>query len=313
MPKFHYQKARNNHIFKPQGRTFLSHVRAHYHPFQREKIVTAVQSPDMTGIVSRLKDNPFKRSRSFVMWISIHLVAEKMNNQSIVLTREQLYEKVWTRPVWSLAKEWGISDVGLAKICKKHNIPRPGPGYWARKEHGYNPRQTPLPKGDGAGVIEIPYYKANPRVFDDEQAQKAREKGAAEGEIENRIVVSETLNDPHPLIVHTEKNLRGAKRDEKGFLTATAKGSLSLVSAPASVGRAMRILDALIKALESRGMKIRIEDGDHKSCIGSPWHHWWYSTYLTVLGSRRVTLRGVTTNSLSRRRGGEAAGRRRDG
>ena len=27
------------------------------------------------------------------------------------LTREELYEKVWSRSVWSLAKEWGISDV----------------------------------------------------------------------------------------------------------------------------------------------------------------------------------------------------------
>ena len=30
-----------------------------------------------------------------------------MNNRSIILTREQLYEKVWTQPVWSLAKQVG--------------------------------------------------------------------------------------------------------------------------------------------------------------------------------------------------------------
>ena len=75
-----------------------------------------------------------------------------MENQSIILTREQLYKKVWSQPVWTLAKEWGISDVGLAKICKKNNIPRPGLGYWARKEHGYNPRQTPLPKGEDNNI-----------------------------------------------------------------------------------------------------------------------------------------------------------------
>ena len=26
--------------------------------------------------------------------------------------------------------------MGLAKICKKHNIPRPTLGYWAKLEHG---------------------------------------------------------------------------------------------------------------------------------------------------------------------------------
>jgi hypothetical protein len=59
-----------------------------------------------------------------------------MNNQSIIVTREQLYEKVWSQSVRSLAKEIGISDVGLAKICKHYNIPRPGLGYWAKKQAG---------------------------------------------------------------------------------------------------------------------------------------------------------------------------------
>jgi hypothetical protein len=59
-----------------------------------------------------------------------------MNNQSIILTREQLYEKVWSQSVRSLAKEIGISDVGLAKISKHYNIPRPGLGYWAKKQAG---------------------------------------------------------------------------------------------------------------------------------------------------------------------------------
>jgi hypothetical protein len=213
-----------------------------------------------------------------------------MNDKSIILTREQLYEKVWSQPVWSLAKEWGLSDVGLAKICKKHNIPRPGLGYWRRKQLGYSVKQVPLPKGDGADVIEIARYRANPRIFDEEQAQEGREKGAVEEGIENRIVVAETLDDPHPLIVRTEKNLRGAKKDERGFLTAKAKGCLSVVSAPVSVERAMRIMDALIKALEPRGMRVRIEDGDHKSHIGSAWHQWWYSTYLSKTLDERTIV-----------------------
>ena len=62
---------------------------------------------------------------------------------------------IWSWPVWSLAGEWGISDVGLAKICKRNNIPRPGLGYWARVQAGYKVKQTPLPKEDYVGCIEI--------------------------------------------------------------------------------------------------------------------------------------------------------------
>ena len=40
--------------------------------------------------------------------------------------RERLYEEVWSEPVIVVAKRYGLSDVGLAKICKKLDIPRPG-------------------------------------------------------------------------------------------------------------------------------------------------------------------------------------------
>ena len=57
-----------------------------------------------------------------------------MSQTRIRLTRAELYEKVWATPMRSLAKEFGLSDVGLAKVCRKHNIPVPPVGYWRRKE-----------------------------------------------------------------------------------------------------------------------------------------------------------------------------------
>jgi hypothetical protein len=50
--------------------------------------------------------------------------------------REELYQKVWDRPVQIVAKGFGMSDVGLAKICRKLFIPLPGRGYWTRKAAG---------------------------------------------------------------------------------------------------------------------------------------------------------------------------------
>jgi hypothetical protein len=47
-----------------------------------------------------------------------------MSEQKVTLRREELCEKVWTTPIRKLAPEFGLSDVGLAKICKKHEIPR---------------------------------------------------------------------------------------------------------------------------------------------------------------------------------------------
>ncbi|MGH7826451.1 MAG: hypothetical protein ACREQ7_14905 [Candidatus Binatia bacterium] len=61
--------------------------------------------------------------------------------------REQLYDEVWSEPTQNVAKKYGLSDVGLAKVCKKLQIPRPGLGYWAKKAAGKPVgKRPPLPR-----------------------------------------------------------------------------------------------------------------------------------------------------------------------
>jgi hypothetical protein len=44
-------------------------------------------------------------------------------------TRQQLYDLAWTQPTRTVAAEIGISDVALAKICRKADVPIPPRGY----------------------------------------------------------------------------------------------------------------------------------------------------------------------------------------
>ena len=61
--------------------------------------------------------------------------------------REALYEQAWKVPMLKLAKEYGISDVGLAKTFRKLHIPVPGRGYWAKvAANQYVTPKPPLPK-----------------------------------------------------------------------------------------------------------------------------------------------------------------------
>ncbi len=55
---------------------------------------------------------------------------------SIKLTREELYEKVWSTPAARLVREFGIPDVALGKICRKLDVPKPYPGYWQAAARG---------------------------------------------------------------------------------------------------------------------------------------------------------------------------------
>ncbi len=52
------------------------------------------------------------------------------------LTREELYEAIWSEPTARVARRMGISYVALAKACRSANVPRPQLGYWARKAAG---------------------------------------------------------------------------------------------------------------------------------------------------------------------------------
>jgi hypothetical protein len=69
-----------------------------------------------------------------------------MSSNYITLTRQELYEMVWSKPMSSLAKDFGISDVALAKRCREVDVPIPYRGYWARKAAGQMPPQLLLPK-----------------------------------------------------------------------------------------------------------------------------------------------------------------------
>lgn len=72
----------------------------------------------------------------------------------VEITREQLYQRVWSETAVKLAKELGVSGPGLAKACRKHSIPVPERGYWARLAAGKRVSKRPLPlRGLGMSAV----------------------------------------------------------------------------------------------------------------------------------------------------------------
>ena len=67
-------------------------------------------------------------------------------SREIVLSREELYRRIWERPLREVATELGISDVGLKKVCRRHNVPTPPQGYHLMSEDAAKRRlQVALP------------------------------------------------------------------------------------------------------------------------------------------------------------------------
>lgn len=180
--------------------------------------------------------------------------------------RAKLYGEIWQEPVTTVAKRYGISDVALRKICKKLAVPLPPLGYWAKVAAGKKSPAPPLPEYSGAaGVVRRRHVSDEPVEPDPEHLVARREFEALP---ENRIIVSETLDMPHPVVVATERALQRPKHRDLRNRPTTERRALDISVSEASLPRALRIMDALVKALDARGMHLRIEpDGKRRTCL----------------------------------------------
>ena len=44
----------------------------------------------------------------------------------------EMQQMVWEMPATHIAQAYGVSDKAIEKFCKKHQIQKPGRGYWAK-------------------------------------------------------------------------------------------------------------------------------------------------------------------------------------
>jgi integrase len=79
-----------------------------------------------------------------------------------VIPREELYEKVWSKPVSEVAKEYEISDNALRKRCIQLDVPIPKRGYWAKIKAGQNIEKPVLPEKEFESDNADPYTPIRP-------------------------------------------------------------------------------------------------------------------------------------------------------
>lgn len=194
------------------------------------------------------------------------------------LTRESLYDAVWRTPMRSLASRYGCSDRGLAKLCERYRIPVPTRGFWARVTAGHRLTRDPLPamsaeELSALGPVTLPVpspRKPAPKsaaasvaseLAAERQQEATGEKASAKA-VAPSVEVKATLRSAHPLVQRTKEAFDRAWEDERHILHPdVARGEpsrgLAIHVSKASVSRALRIADALVKAIEGRGWALR--------------------------------------------------------
>lgn len=189
-----------------------------------------------------------------------------MKGSDFYYDRRTLYEEVWAEPVYKVAQRYGVSNVAIAKTCKKMHIPVPGRGYWNKIQSGKKMDKIPLPEYGKCPRIQ----KNNPR-FDTGAPKKKQERLVPEAFImEDQLLQKETLPEmkisfnpdirlTSQFVLNTKRNLAESMKRINGYLdfgrcTSSCDEAFNMQIGPASIPRAMAILQTLCHALEKRGL-----------------------------------------------------------
>ena len=169
------------------------------------------------------------------------------------VTREALYDQVWAMPMTKLAKEYGVSDVALRKACRKANIPLPVQGHWNKLEHGKKtaprpvlPLPNPLPKPGWPNSVTVTRSPPVIPISTSSLAVAACIQSLAAGDA--RLQVATDMRNLHPAV--------WPKRGTSNEADASDAGTLPIKVEKQHRRRAVLLLDALAKALETQGYPV---------------------------------------------------------
>jgi hypothetical protein len=176
--------------------------------------------------------------------------------------REELYRKVWERPLLKVAEEYGVSAVALGKTCRKLSVPVPGRGHWAKLAYGKEGvKKPPLPKLDKVPVIyRSPVVQRKPAIPDPNDSEYTAI---------NQLLSSGALNPPpvdgsvrpDPLIRHTVSLLRSrSRKDEHGILMPREANGLDVKVSEGTLERALLVMAQVLAVLERQGARVEISE-----------------------------------------------------
>ena len=174
--------------------------------------------------------------------------------------RESLYNEVWTDPISVVAERYGMSDVGLAKACKRLSVPYPRRGYWASVRAGHAVRKVPLPERRPNARFQLgPTPLTEPEL--------ALRTTVKEAVAETRRVLDTTLpvltdgTDVHPLVKAAGVRLRRKSGwDHRAGLRSAPTEVLNISVTEGSIDRALRIADSLLKSITVLGLTVEVRE-----------------------------------------------------
>ncbi len=175
-----------------------------------------------------------------------------MTNASLTLSREELYELVWSKPTAHIARDLAVSTAVVIKACNRLSVPRPSTGHWVKVEHGQTPPRPALPALHSGAP-------SSATLGDMKRRKKAEKTEASPPSVPVPTPSEEDPVEWHFAVRKTRAALRGAIVDSK-YGTLIPKGDhphLSISVTRTSIDRALLLLNQLAWQLEGLGFTFK--------------------------------------------------------
>ncbi|VVT15976.1 hypothetical protein [Hoeflea sp. EC-HK425] len=168
-----------------------------------------------------------------------------------MITREELYELVWSAPAESVAARIGISGTYLTKVCVALDVPKPPRGWWKKKTAGVASPPPPLPPAKAGfprawakasvGSLPIkPFYRQVRQIISSDEVGLGK----------------------HWLVRRAEDIFRAAKHgSDVTHLVPRSNDAADLTCSKETLESILSLANALFNSFENRGHQVQTTGG----------------------------------------------------
>lgn len=117
------------------------------HSFAQGRALQALAGPDrLRACQGNRRPGTGQRRGARVLRVQVlPSLDDHVGTMTTALTRQELYDLVWSEPMLKVAARYEVSSSYMARVCTLLNVPRPERGYWAKLAVGRAPPRPPLP------------------------------------------------------------------------------------------------------------------------------------------------------------------------
>ena len=172
-----------------------------------------------------------------------------------MISREGLYELVWSKPMIKVGEQFGVSGSYMARVCTALNVPRPRQGYWAKMSVGKAPAPEPLPEARPGDQL---FWSRG-----GELPPLPKPQSPSQSRIGRRIRLPRTRI--HGLVRNAKRHFENSRPiDEGAYLKPFKMLLVDVTVSKACLDKALEFANDLFNALESVGHSVVIAPaGEH--------------------------------------------------